>query len=195
MGVPFGVGPPVGSSGKPSSPTDIKRSPLRGRPAVLGLLWYFLCGALCGVGLPVPLHLRPRAVPPQRLLLKATSYITALSCRDRSIRLSSCKAIFCTYFQNRSATNYYISVQIFWKQWVFYVTLHWFRVQFRSKCKLKVAEDISRRATLLSGLVYRIVVQMGGFEPRHVKGVYWRFIVTFRTSNTWKASSKAWSVR
>ena len=40
-------------------------------------------------------HLRPRAVPPQRLLLKATSYITALSCRDRSIRLSSCKAIFC----------------------------------------------------------------------------------------------------
>ena len=95
MGVPFGVGPPVGSSGKLSSPTDIKRSPLRGRPAALDLLWYFLFEALCGVGLPVPLHLGPRAVPPQRLSLKATLYITALSCRDGSIRLSSCKAIFC----------------------------------------------------------------------------------------------------
>ena len=93
--VPFGIGPPVGSSGKLSSPTDIKRSPLRGRPAALDLLWYFLFEVLCGVGLPVPLHLRPRAVPPQRLSLKATLYITALSCRDGSIRLSSCKAIFC----------------------------------------------------------------------------------------------------
>ena len=45
--VPFGIGPPVGSSGKLSSPTDIKRSPLRGRPAALDLLWYFpLRGAL-----------------------------------------------------------------------------------------------------------------------------------------------------
>ena len=53
MGVPFGIGSPVGSSGKPSSPTDIKRSPLRGYPAALDLLWYFplrgaqLCRSAC----------------------------------------------------------------------------------------------------------------------------------------------------
>ena len=75
-GVPFGVGRSVGSSGKPSSPTVIKRYPLRGRPAALGVAVIALGVVFLCYVCPLP----PRMPQPTRSSGTTCTYDTEERC-------------------------------------------------------------------------------------------------------------------